>query len=112
MRSSPSRKIDPDVMARLRRCRPRMAWLVTDLPEPDSPTIPIVWPRSSVKLSPSTALTTPSSVGKCTLRSRSSRYPPAVVAAPDAGAGVVVASRSAMVVLSFDPGVSAGGGCR
>ena len=26
-----------------------MAWLVTDLPEPDSPTMPRIWPRSSVE---------------------------------------------------------------
>ena len=50
-----------------------MPWLVTDLPDPDSPTMPIVLPRSSVKDSPSTALTRPSSVGKWTFRSRTSR---------------------------------------
>lgn len=41
---------------------------VTLLPEPDSPTIPSVWPSSSVKETPSTALTTPSGVLKCVLR--------------------------------------------
>jgi len=35
---------------------------VTLLPEPDSPTIPSVWPFSTLKLTPSTALTIPSSV--------------------------------------------------
>ena len=50
-----------------------MAWLVTDLPQPDSPTMPSVLPRSSVKLTPSTDLTSPSSVGKWTRRSRTSR---------------------------------------
>src|SRR5689334_22227395 len=50
-----------------------MAWLVTDLPEPDSPTMPMVLPRSRSKLSPSTDLTNPSSVGKWTLRSLTSR---------------------------------------
>ena len=37
---------------------------VTVLPEPDSPTMPSVWPCSSVKLTPSTALTTPAWVKK------------------------------------------------
>src|SRR6266480_2706573 len=50
-----------------------IAWLVTDLPDPDSPTMPSVWPRSTSKVSPSTALTTPSPVGKCTRRSRTER---------------------------------------
>ena len=46
-----------------------MASDVTDLPEPDSPTMPRVLPFSRLKVRPSTALTTPSSVGKWTLRS-------------------------------------------
>ena len=33
---------------------------VTLLPDPDSPTIPSVWPLPSEKLTPSTAGTTPS----------------------------------------------------
>ena len=41
----------------------------TVLPEPDSPTIPMVSPRSSVKLTPLTALTTPAWVKKCVERS-------------------------------------------
>ena len=35
---------------------------VTLLPEPDSPTMPSVSPAATVKLTPSTARTTPSSV--------------------------------------------------
>ncbi len=50
-----------------------MARLVTLLPEPDSPTMPSVRPRSSANDSPSTALTRPSSVGKWIRRSRTSR---------------------------------------
>ena len=68
--------VQPDLAGDLRPvplCSPRIAWLVTDLPEPDSPTMPSVLPRSSVKLSPSTARTRPSSVGNCTRRSRTSR---------------------------------------
>ena len=41
----------------------------TVLPEPDSPTMPMVSPRSSVKLTPLTALTTPAWVKKCVERS-------------------------------------------
>ena len=37
---------------------------VTDLPEPDSPTMPIVRPWSSEKDTPSTALSSPRSVVK------------------------------------------------
>ena len=36
----------------------------TVLPEPDSPTMPMVSPRSSVKLTPLTAFTTPACVKK------------------------------------------------
>src|ERR687884_1954588 len=43
------------------------------LPEPDSPTMPSVSPFSIEKLTPSTALTIPSSVRKWVLRSRTSR---------------------------------------
>src|SRR3954468_15064460 len=46
---------------------------VTDLPQPDSPTIPSVFPFSTLKLTPSTALTMPSSVRKYVLRSCTSR---------------------------------------
>ena len=42
---------------------------VTDLPEPDSPTIATTSPGSTVKLTPSTARTLPSSVAKVTRRS-------------------------------------------
>ena len=38
--------------------------LVTDLPEPDSPTMPSTLPRSTANETPSTAPTTPSSVAK------------------------------------------------
>ena len=44
----------------------------TDLPEPDSPTTPSVWPASSENVTPSTARTTPRSVRKCVFRSLTS----------------------------------------
>ena len=47
---------------------PKILIAVTDLPEPDSPTIPSVFPFSKEKESPSTAFTKPSSVGKLTER--------------------------------------------
>jgi hypothetical protein len=77
--SSPSSQISPLIRApprplrSARLCRPRMDIEVTDFPEPDSPTMPSVLPRSSWKEMPSTDLTSPSSVPKCTLRSRTSR---------------------------------------
>ena len=43
---------------------------VTDLPEPDSPTMPKVRPRHRSKLTPRTASTLPASVAKETLRLR------------------------------------------
>src|SRR5690242_14035401 len=42
---------------------------VTDLPQPDSPTIPSVFPFSTEKSTPSTARTTPARVKKCVRRS-------------------------------------------
>jgi hypothetical protein len=50
-----------------------MARLVTDFPEPDSPTIPKVFPFSTENERLSTALTKPSSVGKLTQRFLTSR---------------------------------------
>ena len=44
--------------------RPMIERESTDLPEPDSPTMPIVLPRSSVSDTPSTARTSPRGVLK------------------------------------------------
>ena len=52
----------------LSRVSPRSVMAVTLLPEPDSPTIPSTCPRCSSKLTPSTALTIPSSVANWTFR--------------------------------------------
>ena len=49
--------------------RPRIASASVDLPEPDSPTMPMRCPGSTVRLTPSTAVTTPCSVGNSTTRS-------------------------------------------
>ncbi len=51
-------------------CRPRMAIAVTDLPEPDSPTMANTSPRWTSNETPSTACTTPSSVSKHGARGR------------------------------------------
>src|SRR6185437_2310615 len=45
---------------------------VTDLPQPDSPTIPSVLPLSTVRSTPSTARTTPARVKKWVRRSSTS----------------------------------------
>ncbi len=52
------------------------------LPEPDSPTMPIVLPRSSVNETPSTALTKPASVRNAVLRFSTSRSGPVWVRCP------------------------------
>src|SRR5215472_13457077 len=56
--------------------------IVTLLPEPDSPTMPSVSPSATVKDTPSTALTTPSSVRKLTLRLRTSSSGSAITTPP------------------------------
>jgi hypothetical protein len=48
------------IRARLGRIR-MIDWAKTLLPDPDSPTIAMVWPRSTVNETPFTARTTPSS---------------------------------------------------
>src|SRR4051812_29736907 len=69
IRSSPSNTMRPPTM------RPGGSWMsrmierfVTDFPDPDSPTMPSVSPRRTSKLTPLTALTTPSSPKKCVSR--------------------------------------------
>ena len=58
--SSPSRKtLPPTMWPGGEGTRRMMDRLVTDLPQPDSPTIPKVSPRRSWKLTPSTAFATP-----------------------------------------------------
>src|SRR5215831_19081217 len=54
--------------------------IVTLLPDPDSPTMPSVSPSDTVNETPSTALTTPSSVRKLTLRLRTSSSGSAITA--------------------------------
>ena len=69
----PPTEISPVMVVRFGSCRPRMASEVTLLPEPDSPTMPRVRPRSTANDTPSTARTTPSSVSNRTRRSRTRR---------------------------------------
>src|SRR3954471_2584546 len=75
--SRPPKRISPSTVVNIGLCRPRMVRLVTDFPEPDSPTIPSVLPRATSKESPSTARTMPSSVLKLTCRSRTESSGPA-----------------------------------
>ncbi len=73
-RSKPSKLTDPPtIFAGGCGSRPMIESAVTDLPHPDSPTIPSVLPFSTWKLTPSTARTTPSRVKKCVWRSLTSR---------------------------------------
>src|SRR5437868_4443787 len=62
----------PEDMADRFRLRPMIVRQVTLLPEPDSPTMPRVWPLSTLNETPSTARTTPSSVLKYVFRSLTS----------------------------------------
>ena len=67
--SSPCHVIDPSTWA-FESSSPMIDMEVTDLPEPDSPTIPSVLPRYRSKFMPRTARTVPASEAKETLRSR------------------------------------------
>ena len=86
-RSRPCSRISPLMRERFAFSSPRIARLVTLLPEPDSPTMPSVSPRSSVNERPDTALTIPSSVGNCTTRSRTSRSSSPVIRTALSGRG-------------------------
>ena len=72
-RFSPLKIASPLVIVFRRGLRPMIERQVTLLPQPDSPTIPRVFPFSTWNETPSTALTIPSSVRKYVLRSRTSR---------------------------------------
>src|SRR4051794_35524502 len=69
-RSRPSKSASPDTRAP--RVSPSIVCVETLLPDPDSPTIASVRPRSTPNETPRTASTTPSGVGKDTTRSRTS----------------------------------------
>ena len=60
----PFQSASPLEIVVLRLFRPMIVRQVTLLPQPDSPTMPSVLPFSTEKLTPSTALTIPSSVRK------------------------------------------------
>src|SRR5690606_29239031 len=66
---------------------PMIARDVTDLPQPDSPTSPTVWPAATSKLTPSTARNCLRPLPKVTVRSRTDRS--GVPLESVAGAGVV-----------------------
>src|SRR6266508_1644967 len=72
-RFSPLKSASPLVIVFLFAFSPMTVRQVTLLPDPDSPTIPSVFPFSMLKLTPSTALTIPSSVWKYVFRSFTSR---------------------------------------
>src|SRR3954463_8211038 len=72
-RSSPFQDAVPEDIAVRFGLSPMIVRQVTLLPEPDSPTIPRVWPLSTENETPSTARTTPSSVLKYVFRSLTSR---------------------------------------
>ena len=73
IRFSPFQIASPLEIVVRRLFRPMIVRQVTLLPQPDSPTMPSVLPFSTEKLTPSTALTMPSSVRKYVFRSLTSR---------------------------------------
>src|SRR5436305_11348793 len=72
----PSKIARPPNLALGLRVSPSMVMAVTDLPEPDSPTIATTSPGRTLNVTPSTALTIPSSVAKETWRSSTSSSAP------------------------------------
>ena len=74
--SCPSNFTDPSRIRLLPASSPITDRDSTVLPEPDSPTMPSVRPRSSEKLTPSTARTTPRGVRKWVIRSVTSSSVP------------------------------------
>ena len=91
--SRPRKRIEPATMRAGSSSRFMIDLAATLLPEPDSPTMPSVSPRCSVKLTPSTARTTPASVKNQVRRSltRSKRFVPAL---PVAGLRMVQRRRA------------------
>ena len=70
--SSPRKRTDPVTVA-LRGSRPITASMLTDFPDPDSPTMPSDSPSETMRSSPRTACTAPSGDAKVTWRSLTSR---------------------------------------
>src|SRR6516225_7445012 len=72
-RSSPAKRIDPASRRALLAKMPRIALASVVLPQPDSPTSPMISPGRIVKLTPSSTLATPCSVANETRRFSTSR---------------------------------------
>src|ERR1700761_1471848 len=66
----PSKRASPEICAP--RVRPMIVWVDTLFPDPDSPTMPSVWPGSTENETPRTAWTRPSDVWNDTCKSRTS----------------------------------------
>src|SRR5262245_36883724 len=98
--SSPCRLIEPLTLAP-GGSNPMIASDVTDLPDPDSQTIPSTSPAARSQSMPRTALTTPSSDGNSTCRSLTLRTVPLVVLRAFGGAGATTSVTNG----------SLGGGC-
>src|SRR5947208_6867918 len=110
-RSWPSKMTSPSMMACFLLMRPMVVSMDTLLPEPDSPTIPRVSPGEMENETPSTALTRPSSVGKCTFRFLTSNSGSATSAPPRRGTAAHskrMEGRSKAGSRVADPGVEVG----
>src|SRR5215471_16526945 len=73
VKSRPSNQISPAAISPGGGTRPSTARLVTDFPDPDSPTIPSVRPEARSKLTRSTAGTARSRLRKRTCKSRTDK---------------------------------------
>ena len=102
-RSWPSKMTSPSIRACLRVTRPMIVRNETLLPDPDSPTTPSVCPGYTENETPSTALTSPSSVGKWTFRFRTSSSGSAT-APPAPDVGVMLRPRLISVMCSGPSG--------
>src|SRR5439155_18896139 len=88
----PRKITSPEIRAVFGR-RPRIDIEVTLLPEPDSPTIPSTSFSWTSNDTPSTAFTTPSSVGNSTWRSRTESTAPSGISASSTGSRSVSVRR-------------------
>jgi hypothetical protein len=70
--SRPSKRTEPPTTRPFFGSSPMIESAVTDLPQPDSPTIASDAPSSTAKLTPSTAWTRPCRAENCVLRSSTS----------------------------------------
>src|SRR5690242_3949586 len=101
-KSSPSKLMLPAEIFALGARMPSIVRASVVLPEPDSPTSPMMRPRAMVRLTPSSTRAAPPSVAKPTLRSRISTSGLAVMRAPEPGIEYVAQAISQQIEPHHD----------